>query len=261
MNCSSSSGPSGEDLSGYSVLTPTLFLSIKESKPQATSDYATVDHYTITVTADDIVNPITANSNGKGETTTVLNIPDGENRTITVEAFNSNDQVIKRGEQSGVTILSGHLSSVAIVLQSVPVFINIENASAIPSSSFSFSIFGEPGSDLEILDGEDVLNQSGSESKKVDTLAANGVFTFKPDSLTSGLHTFEVRDVVTGQSSTVTVTLFNNLVRPGVGFYSGGWFGQYSEDLVLSNIGQSYYQKNNEEDPDSSLINIYDFIY
>jgi len=34
------------------------------------------------------------------------------------------------------------------------------------------------------LDGEDVLNQSGSESKKVDTLAANGVFTFKPDSIT-----------------------------------------------------------------------------
>lgn len=226
-----------------------------------------IDYYQITITAPDMDVEFTDRFDGDSSSARMLGIPSGPSRHILVEAFNPNGKVIRRGDKGGVTIMGGKSTHVEIVMNSVPIFTNINDKSAVSGSRVNFGIFGEPDSQLELLDvtggkNEKIVDRTGKA--KIDTSNEEGLFSVDPQEFSPGLFSFKIHDIETGESSTVTITLYESTVRPGLGINSGGYAKQKEEELILANTGQPYHREVGYDDADlgyGTLLDVIDAIY
>lgn len=207
-----------------------------------------IDYYQITITAPDLKIPFTQRFEGKTSNASLLGIPSGADRTILVEAVNPNGLVIRRGKKEGVVIMPGQVSKAEISMVAVPIFTNIADRSAVASSRLAFEIFAEPGSPLQVFEGiaeaQNPLIDRSSGKTWVDTqMNDEGVCSLAPPPLAVGTHVFEVRDAETGEFSRITVGLYRQTVRPGIGVNSGGTATNQGDELVLRGVGQPYYSE------------------
>lgn len=206
-----------------------------------------IDYYQITITAPDLNTPFVSRFGGDSESARMLGIPTGEDRTIFVEAFNPNGLIIRRGTKEGVSIRAGQLSRVEIVMHSVPIFTNITDRSAVTAERLDFKIFGEPGSRLEIAEEEGgsvtIIADEASGRSLVNTVSDEGLFVHTPAEEPSlGVHAFTVTDLDSGESSRVTVTLYETTARPGLVLNAGGNVRRQGNEMILSGAGQSYFR-------------------
>lgn len=227
-----------------------------------------IDHYRLTVTGPDINKEITQDFGGASEAAQMGGVPVGTDRTITVEAINPNGVVIRRGKVEGVTITAGVFSELSIVMHSVPIFTNVTDKSAVAGRRLGLEIFGEPGSELEILTrdsgAEEIMTSRSAGKALVDTSKESGLFVMDPLELTPGLHTFCVRDRNTQEITEVTFTIYDHLTRPGISINAGGVAKQMQDELVLSGAGQPYFNEvyaDNIALGNTALLDVVELLY
>ncbi|MEK7083825.1 MAG: hypothetical protein AAB932_01170, partial [Patescibacteria group bacterium] len=158
---------------------------------------------------------------------------------------------IRRGRKEGIHIYPGKITAVDLVMNGVPVFTNITDKSAITGNRLRFEVFAEPESSIEILnatnggengESEPIIDQSTSLAYIDTTVNDEGLYTVTPSAFDYGAYSFLVRDKETGESSTVSVTLYQSTTRPAVSFSSGGEVQKIGDEMVIKQVGWPYYR-------------------
>lgn len=247
---------------------PHIALSVKQSKshnPQIS--HGQIDHYTLTVTAPDLKIPFTHVFGGDAETGKITDIPIGSKRTLTMEAVNINQQVIRRGRAEGIDIVPGMFSTVEIVMHTVPIFVDIKDKSAVADRRLQFKLFGEAGSELGLVEevnsaeAKNLVDQNTGRAA-IDTSNREGLFTFTPQTMNQGLHFFKVLDVKNGEESTLAVSLYEQTVRPGLSLNSGGTAKKIKNQSQLSTLGAFYYrEKGDDHLGNETLLDVVDVAF
>ena len=188
-----------------------------------------IKSYKVTVTSGDMETPIEAFFDGSAGSGVVENVPAGRDRIVKVEAINSNEKIIRAGEETGLVIVAGETAEAQIEMESVPVFANLNDGNAIPNTRFIARVFSDPADSVTIEDEfEGVslplfdLNLNDDELRPD---MSNGEARFSPAPLPAGEHRLTVKNVRTGRSSTVTVRLTDGTKLRPAPLYSGGTAG------------------------------------
>lgn len=160
-------------------------------------------------------------------------IPPGDNLTLLVEAINNRSQVICRRQLAGISIKKGKTNPIAISLQAVPFIANLSNGNVVTATALVFRGYGEPAGTVEIVDqyqGSDVvLFDLSTNLDVVSPGSSDAGFQFKPAVLPLGPHTFVVRDLDSGESSTLDLLLVGAGRIPGTGIMAAGFRDQRIE--------------------------------
>lgn len=231
-------------------------------------DHGKIDYYQVTITAPDIQKPIVERYEGDSTAAKMMGIPSGESRTILVEAINPNGLVIRRGEKEGISIIPGKTTQADISMNSVPIFTNLRDKAAVSGTRIRFDIFGEPDSELEVLNltqGTEtfVIDQS-TGSTILDTSNDEGLFSLSPQEFETGAYTFQIRDKKTGESTTVNVTFLESTIRPGLMVNTGGSVSKKGGETTLVTLGQPYYRPPNPNAGhlgNETLLDVMEVIY
>ena len=189
-------------------------------------DYARIATYRVTVSGEGIDEPIVAEFDGDADEGTIEHIPTGKNRRVEVTAANPRQQVIHAGETSDVEVSGGINAEVAVELQSVPIFVNLEEDARIDNTRIAFRVYTTPGDVLEIedrsLDDEKSLVDAATSLPEVSADISTGVALLRPQLLTTGDHVFVARNVATGRQSQITLHLLDGTKRKAAPLFSAG---------------------------------------
>lgn len=236
-------------------------------------EHGAIDYYQVTISNEDLEDPIVERFAGDATSAKILNIPFGDNYVILVEAFNLNGLVIRRGQKEGIHIYPGKITSVDLAMNSVPIFTNITDKSFVSADRLQFEVFAEPESSVEILDitntetPEKIVDETTGNAFVDTSVNVEGVYTVVPQKMDQGLYSFQVRDKETGEASTLTVTLTGSTLRPGVHLVSGGQIKKLGDELVMKSVGRPFFRPmtdRNREKGDlgqSTLIDVMKTIY
>jgi hypothetical protein len=172
-----------------------------------------IKQYKVTITADDIETPVEAVFEGTAESGVIEGVPEGENRTIKVEAVNANGANVREGETEGLKVASDDVTEAEVRMESVPVFANLVDGNTIANTRFKAVIFSEPGDAVSIEDEYDgttlPLLDVATTSTDIQPDANTGLANISPPLLPAGEHTFTVKNARTGRLSQVKVRLFD----------------------------------------------------
>lgn len=187
-----------------------------------------VHSFRVVVSGEDF-SPIETVFPGDTKEGTITGIPVGSDRTVLIEALNETGETVRRREVTNVEILGSRPTQVVAALVAVPRLTNVHDGSVVPTTRLVLEGYGEPAGGLEIIDhfaGASYSLSSASDTGGLVTPSLSvGFFSFRPSLLSPGLHSFEIRDSQTGESSSVTVTLVSSGRRPGVWIGSAGAVG------------------------------------
>ncbi|MFH0800522.1 MAG: hypothetical protein V2A66_10145 [Pseudomonadota bacterium] len=172
-----------------------------------------VKSYRVKVEGAGITDPITGEFSGDATEGTIDGIPSGGGRTVSVEALNPNDAIILAGEKSGVETGSG-VTEVGIALEAVPIFVNIRDKGTIDNTRLAMRLFSDPTHHLAVEDSiSGAIVDADTNLEEIHLDEATGLGRISSKLLTPGSHKFTVRDLVTGRSSSVEVTLLDGTKR------------------------------------------------
>lgn len=262
--CSSSGAPSGADAeSSFDISNNNFVLTLQNSQSFDTDlSYGVIDYYQIQILGEDLHQEFSQKIGDYTGEAQVLGIPVGTDRTLIVEAFNLNGQVIRRGAREGVNIIPGEITYVELSLNSVPIFVTPEDRSILSSSRLVFKIFAEPDSQLKIfqneISSETTIKDRVTDSSFVNTQATQGLYEFSPQITELGSHTFILQDQSSHESSEIILTVNNKTLRPGIGIYSAASVNQSEHERIMSNSGQFYYQSLEDDPVDLSQATLWD---
>lgn len=190
-------------------------------------------NYRVTITADDLENPIVVNFDGSSTEGVINDVPAGENRSILVEAVNPNGAVIREGETEGVEVKGGEVADAEVSLEPVPIFTNLSDGNSLANTRLIFKVFAEPGSQIIV---EELLNENQSPLLDASTLLpdvsldqSTGLGFLSPSLQFCGEHTYIVRDLNTNRSSSVKVDLTDGAKGRAAPLFAAG--GMMEPDL------------------------------
>lgn len=208
------------------------FISLKIDNPRAPEGFSAlslsalpsprleVAKFKVTVTGEGIEPPLVVEADSAATEIEVLGIPPGPARSILIEAFNSDGEVIRRRRIDNVTISPGVVTPIQTSLNTVPLILNLRNGGIVLASTLKVSGFGEPGSTLEITSETREGTLSLAESVDgtpiiVSPSLSTGLFELIPGERPLGRQTITVTDTGSGESSSVTLTIIAGDDRPG----------------------------------------------
>ena len=111
-----------------------------------------VSRFVVTVTGDDITEPVVIPLTVDTTGTSLEDIPDGASRTFLVEAFNSEGIVVRRRQISGITVDQDSTEPIVVSLNTVPLFTNLRDGNSVIVTRLMLLGLGEPGNSLEVDD-------------------------------------------------------------------------------------------------------------
>lgn len=182
-------------------------------KGEALPQKAVVKSYRVTISGDWIDLPITAEFGADASFGVIENIPTGTNRDVLVWALNSENKPVRIGEKGDVSIDGGE-NVIDIKLNKVPLFLNIRDGGVLDNTRLKFDVFAEAGDQLVVEDS------AGANKNELYADTSTGVGSISAPNSAEGAHTFIVRDLENGMSSSVNVTLLNGAKRKGAPFFS-----------------------------------------
>ncbi|QQR81236.1 MAG: hypothetical protein IPJ69_03615 [Deltaproteobacteria bacterium] len=193
---------------------------------QLPSSRLTVTRFKLTVSGEGISSPIIAEADGSATEVEVLEIPPGVNRSLLIQAFNSDGEVIRRRQIDGLNLNPGVITPIHTSLNTIPLILNLRNGNVVQANSLRLQCFGEPGSSLSITaeasNGTSIsLNESVSDPILVSPSVSTGLADYIPPTSLRGRQKLEVRDSQSGESSSVTVLIIDSN-RPGTRLSAAG---------------------------------------
>ena len=218
----------------------TGLVSLKISNSRAPAFYANlslknlpspllvVEKFRVTVTGEGIETPIVGEADGAASEISVLEIPAGPGRSISIDALNSIGDVIRRRKIDDVTISPGVVSPIQTSLNTVPQILNIRNGSIVSPDSFNARCFGEPGSVLTLDARTSEVSPASSENDVIHSLAkitpamTDGLYQFDSSLDLHGRQIITIKDLNTGEFSKVSVLFVDARHRPGTRLSAAG---------------------------------------
>lgn len=182
--------------------------------------------FKVTITGDDMPEGIVTEADAAADQIQVLGISPGI-RDILIEAYNGNDEVIRRRLIEDVTIKAGVVTPVQTSLNTIPIILNYKNNAVVLSSYFRIYGFGEPESTLAIQSASEshdlnlCINAAGDEmtvSPDVNT----GLFEHVPETHAIGKQDIILTDTTNNEFSKKKITLVDADNRPGFKFVAAG---------------------------------------
>lgn len=217
-------------------------------KPAALANGATLpdvlvaNAFRVVISGADFAPPIEVSFPGDATGGTISGIPIGDDRTVLIEALNTEGQVIRKRELQGISIAGGAATSVQATLLSIPWVTNITDGSVVPLNRLVFKGYGEPAGGVEVIDHFAEVSASLSDittaQETISPSLSDGSFSFRPKTLSPGRHTFEFRDPQSKESSKLTVTLVTAHRVPGTFVEFGGAVSLQSTTNLGINEGQ-----------------------
>ena len=194
-----------------------------ESVEKATSDVdpLRVTRFRLTVSGDDLEDMVTEADAGARQIQ-MLGITPGD-RDVLIEAFNGNDELLRRRLIKDVSIVAGVVTPIRTSLNTIPIILNFRNKAVVLERYFRVTGFGEPKSTLAF----DAKNEKANLNLCLDisgrplTISPaedSGLFEFKPGVYAEGRQDIVVVDQGNGESSTKTITVVKAEDRPGFRF-------------------------------------------
>ncbi len=194
-----------------------------------------VKKFRVYVTGSGISVPILLEATPDGAGISLKDIPEGDQRTLLVEALNNENMVVRRKEIKNITIDKQKLEPITVSLNTVPIFLNLRNGNRVIVTRLMMQGSGEPNHQIEVQDASFnqslVLKDNQTGLEFAEAKLSLGQFNFLPPELALGRHTFILRDLTNGESSQVTVRLAPPGSLPGTGIVS---FGQSKSPAITS---------------------------
>lgn len=222
-------GSSSQDLSLISLKiensrAPEGFAALTAA--QLPSARLTVTRFRLTVSGEGIASPIIAEADGSATEVEVLEIPPGLNRSLLIQAFNSDGEVIRRRQIDGLNLNPGVITPISTSLNTIPLILNLRNGNIVQANSLRLQCFGEPGSSLSITaeasNGTSIsLNENVSDPILVSPSVSTGLADYTPPRSLRGRQKLEVRDTQSGESSSVSILIIDSN-RPGTRLSAAG---------------------------------------
>jgi hypothetical protein len=185
--------------------------------------------YKVTISGDDFFEPVVETFDGAAESGVIDNVPAGDNRLLKVEAINQNNIKIREGETRELEITAGEVAEAEVKMESVPVFVNLNDGNIVPNTQFKVRIFSDPAEQITI---EDEFNSvtlplvdANINSAEISPDINSGFADIKPGLLPAGGHNFTVKNLKTGRSATVSIKLTDGTKLISAPLYSGGLVG------------------------------------
>ncbi len=238
-------GTSSQDLSLISLQiensrAPEGFAALTAQLPSAR---LTVTRFRLTVSGQGISSPIIAEADGSSTEVEVLEIPPGLNRSLLIQAFNSDGEVIRRRQIDGLNLNPGVVTPIHTSLNTIPLILNLHNGNVVQANSLKLQCFGEPGSTLSITseasNGSSIsLNESPLNPIVVSPSVSTGLADYTPPNSLRGRQKIEVRDTQSGETSSVTVFVVESGQRPGTRLSPAGG-GSRSAGSISPGLGGS----------------------
>lgn len=210
--------------------------------PAALSPHGKVKVYRVSITGPGLEGRLMADFPGDADEGVIENIPAGDDRLIVVQALNGQDLKIREGETDGVRIPGGSMAEVDVVLEAVPIFVNLRDGAIIENTRLIFQIYSESSVPAVIEDVFDeasrVLADASTNVPEISVDRATGLGRMAPSVLDPGTHTFTVSDAATGRSNVVSVRLLDGSTRKPAPLLAGSDVG-VDPSFPLRRLGQA----------------------
>lgn len=184
------------------------------------SDRLKVVKFRLTVSGEGIEPPMSVEADGSASQLQLLEIPPGVNRSLLIEAFNQDAEVIRRRRIDGLTLSSGVVTPIQTSLNTIPLILNLRNGNIVQARNLKFECFGEPGSSLSLKADSTAGSISLNESVEGDPMilspsVSTGLVDYIPPFWLRGRQTIVITDDQSQESSSVTITILDFNQRPG----------------------------------------------
>lgn len=215
-------GCSGGNMSGGGMIALKV---MSAGGFSSNAEHGRIEKYRVTVTGEGIEAPIEAEFPGDAEEGVVGDIPIGNDRTVEVRALNPNDVAIREGEAHEVKV-GGGTTEVSITLEAVPIFTNIAAGNTIENTRLVFKIFSDPANPViveEIIGAEvSPMIDASTNLAEIHLDESTGLGRIAPVLMEPGKRVFAVRDLVTGRTHKVDVTVVDGTGRRPAPIVAGG---------------------------------------
>ncbi len=213
ISCLTPSGAGGIQLTVHQARQPA---SLKSDA--ALPSVLQVVSFRVTISASDF-SPIEVSFPSNATSGTISGIPVGSNRSILIEALNSDGRTIRKRTLQGISVSGGAATAVQATLLAVPTITNLKDGSIVPRNRLILQGYAEPGSSVDINDRFQTvttsLNNPQLDTSPISPSLSDGRFVFEPPLLEVGTHTFAVTDPQTGEQTTLSLTLVDIKRTPG----------------------------------------------
>lgn len=213
-----------------------------------------VQSFVVTISGSDLSEDVVTSFSAETASMQVQDIPEGETRTLTVEALNSEGMVVRRRALEEITIDKDTTEPIVVSLNTVPLFTNLRDGNRIIVSRVRIRGVGEPGGRVVL---EDSFNGSisplldiSSDDVSLSTSAGAGDFNLVPASMNLGTHSLLVRDPDTEEFSEIKVRVVPAGSLPGTGLSA---YGASAVGHVVSG-GTPYGGMNNQMGNFSNIL-------
>ena len=204
-----------------------------------------INHYVVTISGEDIVSPIEKEIGADATNATIDGIPVGEQRSVTVAAYNGDGKKVREGEVGDIVIRPALITDVAITLDTVPIFVNLEDGRVIPADRLVFHLLSDPEDQLmienETAAGPSPLVNASTGLTKIKLDTSSGSARWIPNQLALGEHRLTLRSLVTGRSSTANIRVVEPTSNRPAPLFSAGTLAERADQAQLSRIG-GYYE-------------------
>lgn len=195
-------------------------------------EVATIAFYKIVVERDGFA-PIEQTLSKEANGLQIANLPTGKIRRIRLLALNARGQVLREGVTENVEISPGREIRLEIVLQAVPVFLNVADGDSISNQRLFFRLFSDPGHRLAVETDRALTDALSGESQMATD--ANGEAAFYSADFPAGDYFFTLRDLETQKFSTVAVHLWSGEKIRAAPLFAGS----FAKAEPASRLGQS----------------------
>lgn len=212
-----------------------IHLSISNSQSPSQLKKATIAKYQIILEGEGLTTKeqfFSAQANGA----VIEGIPVGSHRHIRVFALNEEGKILREGEVENLEIEGGKTLDIAIILQAIPVFLNVSDGDYLSNQRLRFELLTDPGHPIVVETDRALTDRVTSLSQ----IPANekGELKFYPGFFLAGEHHFTARDAETGKTSSIHLNLWDGSQRKAAPLLASSGVEGGKPTVISRRVGQ-----------------------
>lgn len=240
----------GSNKNGSNVSGNQGYLYLQFSENQSFNpdiDHGQIDKFKVSITGDSLANPIVNYFPYDTEKAEFDGFEDGSSINVMVEAINYNEYVVRRGYSEEIQIQAGTDNPATVSINNVPIFANVKSGGTVKLNRFVPKIFAPGEIQFEIIDtfnGEDEKLEdqvSGDVSFSINSSDEDSVKPVYISFLSTGTHQLKVRDIDTGETTTITINAEEASDLPALATTAGGYVGSMMSTDIFVPSNMPYY--------------------
>lgn len=205
------------------------FVAAQDFNPNA--DHGQVTKYKLTLTGSEIETPIEAYYPTDTKEVTFEGFPGGSTVRVMLEAINVNNLTVRRGRSNDILIKGGQNVGATVIVNNVPIFSNVRDGATVYNNRFVPKVFALGAITFQISDyfgdrNSVIVDQiTGQSHFSISESSELSIISVQAPKLDEGVHELVVKDIETGESSAITVTVLDGSNQKGLPTTAGSYMG------------------------------------